>query len=249
MSQDYKVIKGFQLDEGLGLYDYDSLHNKPKIIKTINNIGPDEAGNIDITISEGASPDLSGYATQSWVEENYATKQYVDDQIAQAQLGGSNGEIDLSQFVTEEELTSAVDEALEAAKQSGDFKGEPGEPGRGIVSIKRTSGIGAAGTTDIYTITYTDGTTSTFSVYNGANGTGSDGSGENGATFTPHVDADGNLYWTNDKGLQNPESVNIMGPKPIKEIDYWTDSDKQEIVNETLNLVIKNFTNVAEVGA
>ena len=45
-----------------------------------------------------------------------------------------------------------------------------GEDGRGIVSIKRTSGSGAAGTTDTYTITYSDATTSTFTVYNGANG-------------------------------------------------------------------------------
>lgn len=98
--------------------------------------------------------------------------------------------------------------------------GEKGEPGRGIVSTERTSGTGAAGTTDIYTITYTDGTTSTFTVYNGANGkdggTGSGGSGENGedgATFTPYVDAAGNLSWSNDKGLANPDTVNIMGPR------------------------------------
>lgn len=46
-----------------------------------------------------------------------------------------------------------------------------GSSGRGIASIKRTSGTGAAGTTDTYTITYTDGNTSTFTVYNGTNGT------------------------------------------------------------------------------
>ena len=46
-----------------------------------------------------------------------------------------------------------------------------GEGGRGIVSIVRTSGNGAAGSTDTYTITYTDGTTSTFTVYNGKDGT------------------------------------------------------------------------------
>lgn len=50
--------------------------------------------------------------------------------------------------------------------------GASGNDGRGIVSIIRTSGNGASGTTDIYTITYTDGTTSDFSVYNGADGQG-----------------------------------------------------------------------------
>ena len=48
-----------------------------------------------------------------------------------------------------------------------------GTPGRGITSVIRTSGTGAPGTTDTYTITYSDATTSTFQVYNGANGTGS----------------------------------------------------------------------------
>lgn len=50
--------------------------------------------------------------------------------------------------------------------------GAKGDPGKGIVSITRTSGNGAAGTTDTYTITYTDSTTTTFTVYNGADGSG-----------------------------------------------------------------------------
>lgn len=50
--------------------------------------------------------------------------------------------------------------------------GTDGSDGRGIVSIEKTAGTGAAGTTDTYTITYTDNTTSTFSVYNGQDGTG-----------------------------------------------------------------------------
>lgn len=34
---------------------------------------------------------------------------------------------------------------------------------------------------------------------------------QSGATFTPSVDEDGNLSWTNDKGLENPATVNIKG--------------------------------------
>lgn len=41
----------------------------------------------------------------------------------------------------------------------------------------------------------------------------SGGSGETGATFTPAVDASGNLSWSNDAGLANPPTVNIKGPK------------------------------------
>lgn len=42
--------------------------------------------------------------------------------------------------------------------------------GRSIVSIRRTDGNGAAGTTDTYTITYNDNKTDTFTVYNGTDG-------------------------------------------------------------------------------
>ena len=36
--------------------------------------------------------------------------------------------------------------------------------------------------------------------------------GQNGATFTPSVDVAGDISWTNDGGLPNPPTQNIMGP-------------------------------------
>ena len=63
-------------------------------------------------------------------------------------------------------------------KNVGKVKGPQGETGVGIAKIERTAGNGAAGTTDTYTITYTDDSTSTFTVYNGADGT----NGKDGAT-------------------------------------------------------------------
>lgn len=36
--------------------------------------------------------------------------------------------------------------------------------------------------------------------------------GDDGATFTPNVSDEGILSWTNDKGLPNPDPVNIKGP-------------------------------------
>lgn len=51
-------------------------------------------------------------------------------------------------------------------------QGLTGANGRGIDSVVRTAGTGAHGTTDTYTITYSDATTSTFQVYNGADGNG-----------------------------------------------------------------------------
>jgi hypothetical protein len=54
------------------------------------------------------------------------------------------------------------------AEQLAALVGATGAAGRGISSIERTGGNGAAGTTDTYTITFTDTTTKVFYVYNGA---------------------------------------------------------------------------------
>lgn len=44
-------------------------------------------------------------------------------------------------------------------------------------------------------------------------------SGEfDGATFTPSVSETGELSWTNDKGRENPETVNIHGKSPTIEV-------------------------------
>lgn len=47
-----------------------------------------------------------------------------------------------------------------------------GPTGNGIKNIQLTSGDHSPGTTDVYTVTMTDGTTTNISVYNGRNGTG-----------------------------------------------------------------------------
>lgn len=63
-----------------------------------------------------------------------------------------------------------------------------------------------------------------ISIKNGENGEkgddgkdgidGKDGKdGINGSTFTPNVDENGIITWTNDGGLENPQSVNIKGVK------------------------------------
>ena len=44
---------------------------------------------------------------------------------------------------------------------------------------------------------------------------GSTTPGENGATFTPSVSVDGIISWTNDKGLENPDPVDIKGPQGV----------------------------------
>ena len=58
----------------------------------------------------------------------------------------------------------------------GPLQGAKGEKGVGIAQIARTAGDGSAGSVDTYTITYTDGTSTTYQVKNGADGrNGQDG--------------------------------------------------------------------------
>lgn len=110
--------------------------------------------------------------------------------------------------------------------------GTNGANGRGITSIVRTSGTGAPGTTDTYTITYTDATTSTFTVYNGANGTGSgDVVGPAGAT-DGHIalfdGATGKLIKSAGKGVPTGAIVGT--------------TDAQTLTNKTMDLSANTVT-------
>ena len=103
-------------------------------------------------------------------------------------------------------------------------KGDKGDTGVGVQSVTQTTTSNADGGSNVVTVTLTDGTKSTFTIKNGTKGSsgtngtnGKDGAdGEDGATFTPSVDSAGNLSWTNNKGLTNPPTVNIKGPKGDK---------------------------------
>lgn len=102
--------------------------------------------------------------------------------------------------------------------------GTNGTNGVSVSSVKQTTTSSADGGSNVMTVTLSNGTTSTFTVRNGSKGSsgsngtnGKDGAdGKDGATFTPSVDSAGNLSWTNNKGLTNPPTVNIKGPKGDK---------------------------------
>ena len=72
--------------------------------------------------------------------------------------------VEFNEYSVQEVIQENIEAALTEAKNSGEFDG------RGISSISRTSGDGHPGTSDTYTIYYTDNTTSTFNVYNGKDG-------------------------------------------------------------------------------
>ncbi|MDD5107580.1 MAG: hypothetical protein PHC49_18450 [Desulfuromonadaceae bacterium] len=68
--------------------------------------------------------------------------------------------------------------------------GPPGADAPTISSVVRTSGTGAPGTTDTYTITLSNGSTHTFTVYNGANGADSTVPGPPGSPGSPDTQSE-----------------------------------------------------------
>ena len=113
--------------------------------------------------------------------------------------------------------------AVKAAAEAGAFDGEDGqsfviegfydtfadlaeavpEPAAG-----EAFGVGTTAPYDIYIWDAVNGSWRNNGTIQGARGE----TGARGATFTPSVDASGNLSWTNDGGLTNPATQNIRGP-------------------------------------
>lgn len=70
--------------------------------------------------------------------------------------------------------------------------------------------------------------------------------GETGYIFTPSIDDEGNVSWTNNGGLDNPTAVNVKGEKGDNGDDYIvTDDDLETIattvvtmVNEELGIIL-----------
>lgn len=67
--------------------------------------------------------------------------------------------------------------------------------------------VGSAAPYDVYIYDGVNGEWVNNGTIQGAKGD----AGAPGATFTPHVDGNGNLSWTNDGGLDNPATQNIRG--------------------------------------
>lgn len=87
--------------------------------------------------------------------------------------------------------------------QKGDTgnQGIQGVTGVGISKVEQTGGNHAAGTMDTYTIYFTDGTTTTFRIYNGANG---EGSGDFLANGTVPMTGDLNMNSHKVTGVATP---------------------------------------------
>lgn len=96
--------------------------------------------------------------------------------------------------------------------QKGDTgnQGIQGVTGVGISKVEQTGGNHAAGTMDTYTIYFTDGTTTTFQIYNGANG---EGSGDFMANGTVPMTGDLNMNSHKVMGVATPTADTDAAPK------------------------------------
>ena len=118
-------------------------------------------------------------------------------------------------------------QAVKAAADAGKFNGKDGKSfeikGYYASTAALEEGVPKPAPGDAYCV----GSTAPYDVYiyDGVsgewinNGTIQGAKGDTGAagtTFTPHLDGNGNLSWTNDGGLDNPETQNIRGAKGDK---------------------------------
>lgn len=163
---------------------------------------------------------FKGHAKATYMSDGRNVEEAIH-QISIGEGGGITAETDPvfsaspAASITEEKIAE-----WNSKSAQGD-KGDKGDTGVGVQSVAQTTTSNADGGTNVVTVTLSNGTTSTFSVKNGSKGSsGSNGTngtngkdGADGATFTPSVDSAGNLSWTNNKGLTNPPTVNIKGPK------------------------------------
>ena len=174
----------------------------------------------EASLSGGGEVDLSGYVTKG--VGNASQIQFADGQTFQAKLDngtlkgekGDKGDTGAQGIQGDKGDKGDKGDAFTYAdftpEQLTSLKGEKGDTGeQGIQGVKGDKGDkGDRGERGLQGIQGERGEQGEPGVA-GANGQ----DGEDGATFTPSVDAEGNLSWTNDKGLVNPITVNIKGER------------------------------------
>lgn len=153
---------------------------------------------------------------------NYASETFVTNKIAEA--SSTNKSIILSECVTKEignanQITFSDGQTFQAKLDAGILKGDKGDQGlQGIQGEKGDKGDkgdtgeqGIQGIQGLKGDKGDKGDTGEQGIQGERGATGTDG-----ATFTPSIDTEGNLSWTNNKGLVNPITVNIKGDKGDK---------------------------------
>ncbi len=170
------------------------IEEKIKPIKTVNNVAPDENGNVEFKIPEGANGKTPYIKNGNWWigETDTEVKAEGTDGVGilKIEKTATNGNLDTYTITYTNGNTSTFTvsngadgfsptvsvEAIDGGHRVviTDKNGEKkvnildGADGRGISSVLKTS---TNGFVDTYTITFTDNTTATFTVTNGKAGT------------------------------------------------------------------------------
>lgn len=128
--------------------DWSNVQNKPTIPTKTSQLTNDSGYITNIPDEYITENELNakGYATTSQIptvptnvseftnDANYASETYVTNKIAEAQLGGGSGEVDLSGYVTKEtgnanQITFADGQTFQAKLDAGTLKGDKGDKG------------------------------------------------------------------------------------------------------------------------
>lgn len=156
---------------------------------------------------------IKQYAAQGvsqYVEEANTAAQTAGDAAGEAQAAAEEAK-GVALYPPQVNPETGMWQTWDAAQQQyvdtdQKAEGPDGPAGSSIQSIERTSGTGAPGTTDTYTVTLTNGSTTTFQVYNGADGAG-----------TGDFKADGSVPMT---GALQMAGHTISGlPAPVSDSD------------------------------
>ena len=156
---------------------------------------------------------IKQYAAQGvsqYVEEAKTAAQTAGDAAGEAQAAAEEAK-GVALYPPQVNPDTGVWQTWDAAQQQyvdtdKKAEGPEGPAGSSIQSIERTSGTGAPGTTDTYTVTLTNGSTTTFQVYNGADCAG-----------TGDFKADGSVPMT---GVLQMAGHTISGlPAPVSDSD------------------------------
>ena len=148
--------------------------------------------------------------------------------------------------ITEDQLAEAVENALREAKESGEFDGDDGKDGLSVTVVGVTESEADGGSN---VITFSDG--SKLVIKNGKTGgvgrNGMDGVGIASAVLNTDYTltlnfTDGTKYTTPSiRGAAGADgrdgkdgSAGEPGYTPVRGTDYWTPSDKAEVVQDVL---------------
>ena len=154
--------------------------------------------------------------------DNLATKEELTDGLAtKANVSHTHDqyltEQELSDYALKTEIPTVPTKTSQLTNDSGFINSIPSEyitetelSAKGY--LVSSDIVGKANISDLSSVATTGDYNDLLNKPNVTNGK----DGENGATFTPNVDTDGNLSWTNDKELENPTTINIKGAKGDK---------------------------------